>query len=68
MVMEMEKCTNCKEEIVLEKSVKKNVSESTFKFCSEACADAYKESVTRRGEEIKEQDKKVLVSGWGVPL
>lgn len=63
MVIEKERCTNCKEKIVPENSVKETINGSTFKFCSQACAEAYKETTKLKGEEIKERQKRLSVLG-----
>jgi len=69
MAIGTEECMTCKKKIDQEKTVKQTVDESTFKFCSQACADAYKEETDRqKSEEIKEKDKHVLVPGWGAPV
>ena len=62
--MEIEKCTDRDEKIV----PKDTIDRSTFKFCSQACASAYKEIANQKGEEIKEQEKRALVLVWRIPV
>jgi len=52
--MTPEECPNCKEQIlVYEKAVEK-IGDKTLKFCSQACADAYKE-IGKTTEELRKE-------------
>ena len=54
MGMTLEECPNCKGRIlVYDKAVEKKIGDKKLKFCSQTCADAYKE-ITETTEEIRE--------------
>lgn len=55
-----EVCPNCKEKIsVHDDTVVKKIGGKTMKFCSLACADAYKE-VGKKSEELSREKKGTL--------
>jgi DNA-directed RNA polymerase subunit M/transcription elongation factor TFIIS len=61
--MTPEECPNCKEQVlVYEKAVEKKIDGETLRFCSEACATAYKEAKKTREDETgtKEGKKTIL--------
>jgi len=61
MIIEMDNCTNCNKQIDEEKSVKKAIDKTTFKFYSQACVEAYKETNNKKHEDVNDQYKRTLV-------
>jgi len=60
-----EECPNCKEKIsVHDDTVEKKIGGKTMKFCSLACADAYKEVGKTREEVGKEKEGSNVKGSW----
>jgi hypothetical protein len=60
-----EECPNCKEKIsVHDHIVEKKIGGKTMKFCSLACADAYKEVGKTREEVGKEKEGSKAKGSW----
>ncbi|MGD0329100.1 MAG: hypothetical protein ABSB40_01485 [Nitrososphaeria archaeon] len=63
-----EECPNCKEKIsVQDNIVVKKIGGKTMKFCSLACADAYKEVGKKREESTKEKKDPIVKGFWSDP-
>jgi hypothetical protein len=62
-----EKCANC-EESIDEKDVEKKIGDKTLKFCSEACAVAYKETRRTYEEEVGERVGSKTKGNWSQPV
>ena len=59
-----EECPNCKENVlVYGKVVEKKIGDKTIKFCSLACANAYKETGTKR-EEVEGTGRTKPKGSW----
>ena len=54
--MGIENCPTCKKKIAQENAKELKIGQKTYKFCSQTCADAFKE-ISKTHEEIDKERK-----------